>query len=85
MDINGNINTIKEMKDKIDEIIDQYTPYSKSIPTWDREDIRKMMEEYALHVLDEVETYNLYNLQGGDIVTMKQKLQQLRKIIKEEE
>lgn len=57
------------MIQKIDEIIDQYTPYSKSIPTWDREDIRKMMEEYAdktiLDVLSWVWKYR-YETDLGD-------------------
>lgn len=36
----------------INEIIEQYTPYSKSIATWDREDIHSMIKEYAIEVLD---------------------------------
>lgn len=43
----------KPMK-SIDEIIDQYTPYSKSIPTWDREDITQMLKEYATQIVDEI-------------------------------
>ncbi len=38
----------------IDEIIDEYVPYSKGIPTYDREDIRDMMKQYGVQILNTV-------------------------------
>lgn len=65
-------------------VYEEYSPEGSGAEIIDKDIVVASIKEYALQVLDEVEKYNLYNLQGGDIVTLKQKIQQLRKIIKEE-